>query len=213
MTHELSPRFALPGTWGRVNLDSDATTQRSIRRVVEHSLGRDDNLATLRADVRKRFREAADIARASAAIDFYVSLEIAPGVPLPAWLAVFLPNVAREDFDSLGLSDLMLTLDESTASATGAESVASGRFESGKVQAVRQVFHRTNAATDDEPATELLQVDYWLAASRPNRIALLSFTTQLIEFEEQMLDLFDAAISTVRWPSPSPAHSTAAVGV
>ena len=199
-----TPRFALPGSWGRINLATDRTAQSSIRKVVEHSVGRDDNLASLRADLRKRFTEAADIARANSAVDFHVALELAPGVPLPAWLGVFLPDIESTDFAALGLTDLQKALGVGLALTDGDDAVGTKELSVGKIKAVRQAFHRIRPATDDEPALELLQVDYWLAATEPNRLALLTFTTNFVDFEEQMLELFDAVISTVRWPVAAP---------
>jgi hypothetical protein len=197
-----APRFSLPGTWGRINLASDATMHSSIRKVVEHSVGRDDKLASLRADLRNRFREAAEVARAGDAVDFHVALELAPGIPLPAWLGVFLPQLDQSEFDVLGLGELKAALEFASASTGGDRSAGSKDFELDRVRAVRHAFHRVRAATETEPALELLQVDYWLAAVAPARIALMTFTTNYVEFEEQMLELFDAVISTVRWPIP-----------
>jgi len=204
-----TPRFALPGSWGRINLATDRTTQSSIRKVVEHAIGRDDNLATLRADLRKQFASAAEIARANSAVDFHIALELAPGVPLPAWLGVFLPDIDSTDFAALGLTELQTALGTGLALTDGEEAVGTKALSVGKIKAVRQAFHRIRPATDDEPALELLQVDYWLAAAAPNRLALLTFTTNYVDFEDQMLELFDAVISTVRWPAP--ALSTAPV--
>lgn len=200
----LTPRFALPGSWGRINLATERTTQSSIRRVVEHAVGRDDKLAPLRADLRKRFTEAANIARDNSAVDFHIALELAPGVPLPAWLGVFLPDIESTDFAALGLTELQEALGVSLALTEGDGAVGTKQLSIDKIKAVRQAFHRIRPATDDEPALELLQVDYWLAAAEPNRLALLSFTTNFVDFEEQMLELFDAVISTVRWPAPAP---------
>jgi hypothetical protein len=196
-----TPLFALPGTWGRINLATDATTLSSIRRVVEHSVGRDDKLASLRADLRKRFQEAAKIAREGSAVDFHIALELAPGVPLPAWLAVFLPEIHAGDFERLGLSELEAFLDAGLATVQTNDPTASKKFDVERTHAVRQAFHRVREATENEPALDLLQVDYWLAAAHPNRIALLTFTTNFVELETQMLELFDAVISTVRWPA------------
>jgi len=200
-----TPRFALPGSWGRINLATERTTQSSVRKVVEHAIGRDDNLAPLRADLRKRFAVAAEIARANSAVDFHVALELAPGVPLPAWLGVFLPEIDSTDFAALGLTELQDALGVGLALTDGEDAVGTTTMSVDKIKAVRQAFHRISPATEDEPALELLQVDYWLAAANPNRLALLTFTTNYVDFEEQMLDLFDAVISTVRWPTSVPA--------
>lgn len=198
-----APRFALPGTWGRINLASEATMRSSTRTVIERSVGRNDQLASLRADLKKRFHAAGELARANGAVDFHIALELAPGVPLPAWLAVFLPIIEAEDLDRLGPADFTEVLNLGLSVSQDGVAKATTTLESTHLHAVRQAFRRFTAATEDEPALELLQVDYWLAAAEPNRIVLLTFTTHLVEYESQMLELFDAVIATVRWPAPS----------
>ena len=199
-----APRFALPGTWGRVNLASEATMQTSIRKVVEHTVGRDDRLATLRAQLRSRFTEASVLARANNATDFHIALELAPGVPLPAWVTVLLPDFDGADFEALGLTDLKEALNFGLSTATGDVARSQTTVTKTHVHAVRQVFRTLQPATEDAPELELLRVDYWLAAANPNRLALLSFATGYVQFETEMLELFDAVISTVRWPAPAP---------
>jgi len=207
MTTPSTPRFALPGTWGRVNLASDAAMHSSIRKVVEHSIGRDDRLATVRANMRGRFEQAAELARGSGATDFHLALELSPGIPLPAWLAVFLPDFDQTDFDSLGLTELKEALNFGLVTQQGSEARSRTVLEKTHVHAVRQAYRRVHPATEENVEFEVLQADYWLAAAEPNRLALLSFSTGYVEFEEQMLELFDAVIGTVRWPAPAVASA------
>jgi hypothetical protein len=209
MTDPNTPRFALPGTWGRINLASDAAMHKSIRRVVEHSVGRDDRLATIRADMRGRFEQAAGIAREHGAVDFHLALELAPGVPLPAWLSVFLPDFEQADFESLGLTELKEALGFGLLTQQGNEATSRTVLTKTHVHAVRQVHRRVQPATEENVEFEVLQVDYWLAAAEPNRLALMSFSTSFANHEEQMLELFDAVIGTVRWPAPATAAVTA----
>ncbi|MET0989246.1 MAG: hypothetical protein ABWY54_01225 [Glaciihabitans sp.] len=199
-----APRFALPGTWGRINLASSATVQSSIRKVVEHAIGRDDRLATVRAEMRSRFLEAATVARDHDATDFHIALELAPGIPLPAWVSVFVPDIDATDFQALGLTDLKEALNFGLSTAQNDVATSQTVVEKTRVHAVRQAFRTVQPATDEAPELELLRADYWLAAPNPNRLALLSFTTGYVQFETEMLELFDAVISTVRWPVPAP---------
>jgi hypothetical protein len=208
MTETNAPTYILPGTWGRVDLASDASTASSIRKVVEHAVGRDDRLASLRADLRGRLRTAADAARAAQAVEFRVALELAPGVPLPAWLAVFLPSIDSTDFRALGLDQLEVALQGGLAAAPSAAAGSDTRqvVKGTHVHAVRQAFRRVQPATPDVPEIDVLQVDYWLAATDPNRLALFTFSTNLVELEERMLEFFDAIIGTLRWrPQVQPA--------
>lgn len=204
MTVPGAPRFALPGTWGRIDLTSDATVASSIRKVVERAVGKDERFAGLRSDLRALFRTVADTAREHRAVDFRVAMELAPGVPLPAWLAVFLPRIESTDFAALGLEQLQVALQGGIAGASSAPRAPRESVPGTHVQAVRQAYRRVQAATEEAPELDVLQVDYWLAATEPNRLALLTFSTSYVEFEEQMLELFDAVIRTLRWPAQTP---------
>ena len=58
---------------------------------------------------------------------------------------------------------------------------------------------------DVERTVEFVEADYCLAANSPNRLALLTFSTALAEYEDEMLSLFDAVVGTIRLPAPSTA--------
>ena len=77
------------------------------------------------------------------------------------------------------------------------------------MHAVRHSWRRTAHVAEGEVEKdfELIEADYWLAATDPNRIALLTFSTAYAEYEEEMLSLFDAVVSTIRWPATPVAAS------
>lgn len=210
MTAAPIPKFVLPGSWGRVDLSSEASSRRSIRKIAETATRRREELAPMRADLRDRFQQAADLAREGGASDLYVAFELAKGVPLPAWLTVFQPDLDSTDFRALGLNDLALLLDVSAK--TGDERITETRQEldGGAIHAVRQTWRRQTRVIEGEgelavdQVFEILEADYWLATTSPNRIALLTFSTAYAEYEEEMLGLFDAVIKTIRWPAPVP---------
>jgi hypothetical protein len=204
-----SPRFSLPGRWSRVDLTDESTTRRTVRRMIEQSLGHRDELVKERAELRQLLQPAVDSAREVGASDFYVALELVEGIPLPAWLMVFLPSVEDTDFLRLGLDALTSALEES-AQIVEPDARTSfvdrpGERESA-ISAVRQNWRRRTVSPDDpEVGFDVLEVDYWIAAAHPNRIALLTFSTGYAEYEEQMLALFDAVVRTIRWPADEPA--------
>lgn len=201
------PRFMLPGTWGRINLASEAATQKSIRKVLEQVTRRRDDMADTRQQLRNRMQRAADVAREAGATDFYVAFSLTPKVPLPAWVSVFTPEIDSVDFDALGLGDLTSFLDAGTRSwGPGGADVVTGDVgsDSERMHAVRHSWRRVVDVVEGEveQTFEFVEADYWLAATNPNRIALLTFSTALAEYEEEMLSLFDAVVSTLRWPAP-----------
>ena len=73
-----------------------------------------------------------------------------------------------------------------------------------QIKAVRHSWRRVTHVVEGEVEQdfEMLEADYWLAAADPARIALLTFSTAYVEYEEEMLNLFDAVISTIRWDVP-----------
>ncbi|MEP6481213.1 MAG: hypothetical protein ABJA94_04310 [Rhodoglobus sp.] len=204
------PRFVLPGSWGRVDLSSEASSRRSIRKIAEAATNRRDDLAPMRADLRDRFQTAADLAREGGASDLYVAFELTKGVPLPAWLTVFQPDIESTDFAALGIKELSTVLDQAAKTPDERVTETRSELEDGAIHAVRQTWRRQTHASEGEGENhveetfEILEADYWLAASNPNRIALMTFSTAYAEYEEEMLGLFDAVINTIRWPAPVP---------
>lgn len=201
-----TPKFVLPGTWGRVDLRSEAASRSSIRKLAENVTNRKEELASLRAEIRDRFNLAADAARGSGATDLYVAFELTKGIPLPAWLTVFTPAVEDVDFQQLGLDDLQKVL-ESSIAVPDPTVTTSERAVNPAIRAVRQSWRRVAHVAEGnvERDFEMLEADYWLAAANPNRVALLTFSTAFVEWEEEMLRLFDAVISTIRWNAPEAA--------
>ena len=94
MTHP-APRFALPGTWARIPLHSEAATLSSIRKMTEQLTNRIDEFATLRAELRARFVRAADVAKSGGATDLFIGLELGPGMPLPDRINQAMPRRFR----------------------------------------------------------------------------------------------------------------------
>jgi hypothetical protein len=188
-------------------LRSDASIQRSIRRVLDEVTRRRDDLVEPRAELRRRFQKAAEIAREGGATDFYVAFQHVPTIPLPAWVAVFTPEIDSTDFASLGLGELTQFLDRGmgTWGDPDAEVRSAATGPDDEIHAVRHSWRRVSDVVegDVEQRFEFVEADYWLAARDPNRIALLTFSTALADYEEEMLALFDAVVSTIRWPAPS----------
>ena len=208
-----TPRFELPGKWGRINLTSDAASRKSIRRLTEDVTNRREELATTRAELRGRFQKAADVAREGGATDLYIGLELAPGLPLPAWITVFDVQPTGDDFfERMGLQQLAAALDLAVGSAPAGGERTSGVLPETTIHAVRQTWRRTRQVVEDDVALEfdLIEADYWLAAANPSRMAMITFSTAYAEYEEEMLGLFDAVVSTIRWDVTAPEEAVEA---
>lgn len=196
-------KFSLPGKWARIDLTSESASRASIRRLTETVTNRRDDLATFRAEMRDRFQTAADAARENGAVDMRIALELAKGVPLPAWAVLFEPDVQAEDLERLGLGDFEKVL-EIAVKRDDVEQ-AELEVEPERIHAIRQSWRRVSHVAEGnvERDFELIEADYWLATANPNRIALLTFSTAYADYEEEMLGLFDAIVGTIRWEAPT----------
>lgn len=195
------PRYVLPGSWGRLDLSSAQSTKESIRRLVEQAAGKSDQLATMRHELRNRFQVAADEARSGGAIEMQIAQEIAPGIPLAATLAVFLPEIDLSQLEKMGLAELEVILTGAVADdSSSSEVVSTEELRLPELRAVRQTYLRRTRMEGVDDVLRMLQADYWIAAANPARLALLSFSSTFVEFEEQILELFDAITATTQWP-------------
>ncbi|WP_395640617.1 hypothetical protein [Pseudolysinimonas sp.] len=189
----MRPRFVLPGRWGRIGLESPGARRRSAKRLVESALGRADELASARGELRGRIETVAELAATSGAADLYFALEIADGVPFPAWLTVYRLDAATLDLPALGLERLTRFLSDSLDGGyepmTPAETFG----------VVRHAWRRPAGGPADDIG-EMVEVDYWVAAAEPARIARLTFASPMIGYQDELIDLFDAIIGTLEWP-------------
>lgn len=200
-----TPYFSLPGRWLRVPLSSEATMRATIRKAMDELTKRRDDLATVRAELRERFIAAAELARNGGASDLFLGLELMPGLPLPAWIAVFPADYETADFASIGFGEFTKALDIAAGPAPSGGSRTEGDVDAPTaIHVVRHAWRRTTEVVeaDIEETFEFVEADYWIAAKEPNRLALVTFSTALAEYEEEMLELFDAIISTVKWKAP-----------
>ncbi|AYF98526.1 hypothetical protein [Protaetiibacter intestinalis] len=193
-------RFRLPGAWQQVRLDDPETARADVKALIERQVGRQDERAALRGELRAALTDRLQSAVESGAIALFVALEI-EGLPLSAYYTVYLP--AQPISGAVG---------------TSADAVA-GVFETGLRQAdpgatvvrvaseesIALRTHRHQAVDvpteEGEPQRQLdtLVVDYWLTVPDTKRVVLVSFATALGGIEEIMLDLFDAIIEVSYW--------------
>lgn len=194
------PIFILPGTWGRIDVSTEERTKTTVREVVTRFVGRADEAATIRAELRSQLTVIAESARDGGAVEFYVATEVAPSVPLTATLSVHAPQWDIARLDELGISGLESVLLASAAGMSG-ERVGERTMDAPEIAVVRQRYRREvdRSASGAEPLP-LIQVDYWVAAPYPARLALLSFASPMTAFEEELVELFDAVVRTARWP-------------
>lgn len=194
--------FVLPGRWWHIALGDADDVARQARNMCRSAVGRRDDRAQLRHDLQTAVERAAVAARDAEATDFYFALEIVPGVPLPASLAVYWPPVPFGLSFDAGPSAAAAALGANLrATQPGATVEVSGGDELALVRTIRTMVGSTFAATGVEGAEELT-VSYWVIRPDAPRPLLLSFTTALASLQEDMVALFDAIMSTVQWDVP-----------
>jgi hypothetical protein len=189
-----APRLVLPGRWGRIDLTTPEASRASIRAFVADALGRRDDDAGARAEYRRRLEATAEAARADHGRTLHVAIELTPGIPVPATLTILMPPLDDIRLDERGLqsvADLAGSLvgdDESAATTVTTLGPA--------IAGVRKVSSRT---TGEQAGLAVLQVDYWLVAADPARLAVLSFSSPLVALQDMLVDLFDAIVATATW--------------
>lgn len=161
-------------------------------------VGRRDDATLVRDVLRKELLMAVEAALAAQAIELHLAIELSPGVALPLSLAVSLPRLPDSGFGDAELDPIETFLSRSVDDGGRPGSPATGADAALRV--VRQTYRRSHRPAGLDRDLPVLQADYWAAAKDPDRLALLSFTTVLVDLEPLMLELFDAVVGTLRWP-------------
>ena len=180
----------LPASWWVIDLRDDDARRRSVARLVAQEVGPQDELATVRAQLRSRLDGASHDAAAAGGRLMAVSLMRAAGIPLTATVTVYRVPGAGVPGDEL--EHLHGALEE--APVPGQELELAMGIE-GPV--LRRVYVRTATDDVDAPAIPMLLVDYWLDPQDGHGLVLMSFSSPLVTAREGLLDLFDLIVASV----------------
>lgn len=211
--------FLLPGTWRYVPLADPVASKRVIARMTEEAVGRSDERATLRAEVRAQYATAADRARKAGGEAMWICSEITDGVPLPCSITAYRPPLATRRTESI--DDQRAALHELLGSP--ADGVLEADLASGDRPAVRraELIRGPSGDGPDAPEIETLECDYWIIQPDGRELFLLSFACGLVPLADQLTQLFDLIVTTLRWtgerttdspeqPTPEPAEEPVA---
>ncbi|ROS26159.1 hypothetical protein [Cellulomonas sp. PhB150] len=176
----------LPDDWWIVDVASEPARERSIAALVARQVGRADDRAALRAEIRTALgKQARDAARAGAFL-LAISLMQVGEARLPAALAAYrLPRSGGGELHSLERAFAPLPSD-------GLELVVADR---GSV--LRRTWVDRATAREPAPDTRVFRADYWLDLPGAAEIVLLTFSTPLVEAADAFLELFDTIVDTV----------------
>jgi len=190
-------RLLLPVDWWTVDLRDADARRRTIADLVERQVGRSDERAAVRADVRRQLTRSADDAAAAGGQLMAVSLMTAGGVPVPASLTVYRLPVAP----ALGGAHVVDAVAEALAQDETDARVERGEGPCGPL--VRRVATRRGPAELGGDELPLLVVDYWLDPGDDAGLVNLTFSTPLVQVGDALVDLFDAVAASVAPTAPA----------
>ncbi len=209
------PRLHFPGTWWQIPLADNDAARDSARRLIVESIGRADQHARLRAELRRRLESAITEARAANARRFAIAIEIVPDIPIPAFLSVFDPGTDLDSARSAAAGDVMDILvrgferaspatDAAPLSAPTMTSEKFQRFAVGDSQVVRRVRYRVIPADGDIPEVTNLIVEFWMTVPGRKRVVLLSFASPAAALADPLQNLFGAIVASAEWNDSPP---------
>lgn len=178
----------LPTSWWTIDLTDPGSRSRAVRSLVEHSLGRADEAAQLRADLRTRLGRAADQAAAAGGVLMAVSLMKVGDLPVPATGTVY--RVPGLRLDAAGVESLTATLRESEA-----ESLDVAQAEDGTPVIRRVRLRPGDPELGAEDITQMV-VDYWRTLGVAGPTVSMTFGSPMVQVREALLDLFDTIVSS-----------------
>ena len=195
--------FILPGSWLRIPLAEPDARKEAISRAALVAFGRSDEHASLRQAFRQELTRAAVASADAGASGWYIASQIIEGVPLPVTLTVTLsePIIALSRNNERNLLLLQTTMSHFEKSGWVEDP---WHDEIGGSVVARRA--KTTAPTSEVsdlttlPTSPTYTVMYWLTVPHEPRIATLAFGTTQPTLRSSLLELFDAVVSSVRFP-------------
>ena len=201
-----APRLVLrlPGTWVQLDPSRHEVTDRRIRVYVDLAMGRADELAKARADMRKAMGAMIQSADGAAALEsVFLCHEVAPGTPTPIAVSVFAPAQLHLSpvigTDAADVIDGFLAAMDVIGDSEGWERRACVDGES--VRRWRIAETALAEGLEDQPVRSF-SADYWRTVPDTKRLVLVTVTSPLADIPETLLRLADAIVAGSRFASP-----------
>jgi hypothetical protein len=176
----------LPGTWADVPLESEEALRERVKSLVLQRVGRNDRLARLRKDARDELTRTAERARAAGASAFWMSLEVLPGIPLPASLITTDRPWPEE---AAAVEDVKARL---SAARPGTEILD---HRSGPVARSREIGEDSFGSTS-EPS---LFLEYSVPYPHGEGILSISVSAPTVHDPDLYTAFFDAIVDSLTW--------------
>lgn len=196
-----------PGSWWQIPLIDPGEARESARRLVVESIGRADQHAQLRAEMRLRLETAITEAREANAVRFAIAIEIVPDIPIPAFLGIFETGTdlrSAPSTDAAAVMNLFASGFDKADSAHEFDPENSGvvpfeRFAVGRSHVARRVRYRVIPAEGEAPEVTNLIVEFWMTVPGQRKIVLLAFTSPAVALIDPLLNLFGAIVASAQW--------------
>lgn len=202
-----TPRLILRlvGTWVQLDPHHPEATDRRIKSYVELALGRADELATARAEMRKALGLMVETGEGPAELQSaFLCHEMAPGVPAPIAISVFAPA-------NLRISPAVGTAPGTVIDGFLAAMTALGdgdhwtRADCVGGQSVRRwrIEETPTGEGPDDPVLRTFGADYWRTVPGTKNLVLITVTSPLADIPETLLRLADAVVAGSRFAPPA----------
>ncbi len=191
----------LPGTWVQLDPNRPQLTTERIHSFVEMAIGRADQFARARHDMRHVLGVLWEKAPEAAALDsLFLCHEISPGGPTPIAVSVFSPaEIRMSPAVGVGASAVIDTF-LASMEVLG-DAVDWMRLDCVDGEAARR-WHVTETVvaegTDDLPLRSFV-ADYWRSVPRSKRLVLVTVTSPLADIPQTLLHLADAIVAGSRF--------------
>jgi len=200
---EYAPRLVLrlPGTWVQLDPHRPDLTRSRIHAFVELAIGRADELAQARRELRGVLGLLAEPAPEAAALEStFLCHEVARGTPTPLAVAVFSPATISM---SPAVGTRPGTVIDAFVAAMEAMGDADGwsRLECADGEAARRWRIAETVVTEGAEGLPLRSfvADYWRTVPSTKRLVLVTVTSPLADIPRTLLRLADAIVAGSRF--------------
>lgn len=174
--------FVLLGTWAQIPLDTPEHARAAAQKLVRERVGRDDRLASVRRSTRDELVTIAANAALAGADGLWLSLEIVPGIPLPAAMITSWSTMPEEGRDGLARFAAQRPNGEVIESAVGPV-----------------VRSRTTGVSPIDDMRQSLSLEYTVPSPTSGRMLVIQGSAPIIDEGEPYTRLFDLIVDTLRW--------------
>lgn len=193
----------LPGTWVQLDPNRPEVTTERIHAFVELAMGRADELAKARHDMRQALGMMLEKAPEAAALEStFLCHEISPGSPTPIAVSVFSPaDIHMSPAVGTGPGTVIETF--LAAMEILGDSADWTRLECADGEAARRwrVTETVVAEGAEDLPLRSFVADYWRTVPSSKRLVLVTVTSPLADIPQTLLHLADAIVAGSRFTS------------